>query len=269
MPATLAARADSRHRGFTLIEIAVVLLVIFVLAAIAIPNYKTYALRARGEYGHLVIHLEGESTAPVSTFARAAAVMARPSGPESAFPQAIGERFADATAVFNIHKQIALDETKTIKLVMSRRKTEAELVPHVYRYGESKSAVIQVGKTMQALLVSDDNDGLSIVEKAPRTQDLLDTGYTYWLWDARAKKPGTYRLTLTISVDSDIDGVRLQRAVTTHEEEIAVVVSTQTRVTHFVKNNWQWLWTLLAAPAIPWAWKKWRQRQQKRTELLP
>src|SRR5688572_20478635 len=95
MPATLAAMADSRHRGFTLIEIGVVLLVIFVLAAIAIPTYKTYKLQAQGEYGHLVIHLEGEPAAPVSTFARAASVMATPSGPESAFPQAIEERFAD------------------------------------------------------------------------------------------------------------------------------------------------------------------------------
>lgn len=257
-------------RGFTLLELILVVVIIAALAAIALPSYNEYVSRAqlREKTGYLVVKHGDAPPQPAVSFSNAATAISNVHGAESVFPKAIEDRFSRAVGVFNTPRAVALGKTQTIKLVLSQTKTELELVPQVYQYGESKSASVRVGSAMQARLVSDDADGLAIVEKTPATQHLLPSEDTYWLWDVRGRKAGNYRLTLTISVDSDINGVQLQRAMTTHEESIEVTVSKGSRVSAFVKNNWQWLWALVVTPVIAvfqkriraW-WKRWRGRR--------
>jgi prepilin-type N-terminal cleavage/methylation domain-containing protein len=256
-------RRVTRERAFSLLEIFVAVAVIGVFAMIALPALKDMRQLSGVRPGVLTVKHEDGST--VSAAALIDKIMLASYGgaeTQQSLQLALKDKLESATAIFNTPSEIGLSETKTIKLVISRRKSDSQLVPEVQKYGQSKAAQIEVGNTMQAILVSDDQDGLTIVEKTPKIQDVSTTSETYWLWDAKAKKSGTYKLTLTIAIDSDLQGVRMQRAIKTHEEDIIVEVTWTKWLEDFVSENWQWLWAVFIGPLGLWAWKRWRAKQR-------
>jgi hypothetical protein len=74
---------------------------------------------------------------------------------------------------------------------------------------------------------------------------------TEWQWEVKARESGkqNLHLTLTAIVGSS------KRAIRTFDEVITVEVTATQRLTNFVQNNWQWLWAVIVAPALPVIWK--------------
>jgi len=255
-------------KAFTLVELLVVVLLIGVLAVLVLPALIVVNPKSQVRPGQLAIRHDDVSTVHASLVDPVLDEKGGAVAAQDPLRVAAKSKLASATAIFNTPSEIGLSATKTIKLVISLKKTDSQLAPQVQQYGQSRSANIQVGSAMQAMLVSDDQDGLSIVEKTPKVQDLSSNEETYWLWDAKAKKSGKYKLTLTIAIDSDLNGVRMQRAIKTHEEEIVVEVTLLKRIQDFIAANWQWLWTVIVAPLGVWLWKRWRAKQGEQVGKL-
>lgn len=253
---------ESRASAFTLLELVVIVLIIAVLAAIALPAYFEYKAKSRIDPGQFVVR-EGEQ------IPRSRSQLADPQMSSVGIPNELQEEYrtlvkralAPAIAIFNTPSEMEVEETKTIKLIISRRKTENQLSADVLEYGQSKAARIGVGSEMSAILVADDAEGLSVVEKTPKTQNVSDNDETYWLWDVRARKVGKYKLTLTISISSDYNGVKMRQAIKSHEEIIEVRVGVGKALGNFWASNWQWLSGTILLPLLVWAYHRRSKRK--------
>ena len=81
------------------------------------------------------------------------------------------------------------------------------------------------------------------------------------LWQVEATKEGEHRLHLTLTAILEVEGESMQRKIETFAHMITVEVTTGQRVSRFVANNWQWLWTAILIPIVGWLWR--RQRSGK------
>ena len=94
--------------------------------------------------------------------------------------------------------------------------------------------------------------GFKITAVTPERQAVSGSEVTMWKWDVEPIEAGRQRLHLTLSATLDVRGTSSDRTVRTFERTLAIDVSLSDRMSKFVGDNWQWLWTAILLPVGAW-----------------
>ena len=154
-----------------------------------------------------------------------------------------------ANAAFNAPTALALGESAVVQLRLSAQKSIRELKEEITALGEKEGANIKVSDRMEARLTG---LGFEIEAVTPETQGVSGQDVTEWKWEIEPTERGTQRLHLTLTALIEVDGEASPRTVRTFERMLVVDVALSTRVSEFVGDNWQWLWTAILIPVAGW-----------------
>jgi hypothetical protein len=171
-------------------------------------------------------------------------------------------RLPRANAAFNAPTALALGESAVVQLRLSAQKSIRELKEEITALGEKEGANIKVSERMEARLTG---LGFEIEAVTPETQGVSGQETTEWKWEIEPTETGTQRLHLTLTALIEVDGQASPRTVRTFERMLVVDVALSTRVSQFVGDNWQWLWTAILIPLAGWLV---RRRMQPRKHAL-
>jgi hypothetical protein len=130
---------------------------------------------------------------------------------------------------------------------------------------ESAEQII-TGSEMQARLTGQD---FEIVANSPEVQAISYKEPTEWTWDISPTESGKKQLHLTITALFEVEGEETTRQIESFDRTISVKVTWNQRLSGFISTNWQWLWTAILVPLVPWLWRKWKQSQDKHKSMRP
>jgi Divergent InlB B-repeat domain len=173
----------------------------------------------------------------------------RPSPSEFGAIDRIIARLPRANAAFNAPTALALGESAVVQLRLSAQKSIRELKEEITALGEKEGANFKVSDRMEARLTG---LGFEIEAVTPETQGVSGQDVTEWKWEIEPTETGTQRLHLTLTALIEVDGEASPRTVRTFERMLVVDVALSTRVSEFVGDNWQWLWTAILIPVAGW-----------------
>ena len=154
-----------------------------------------------------------------------------------------------AQVAFNAPTDLGLHEPAVIQLLLSGRRPIKELKASLTALGKREGARVRASDSMEAQLAG---VGFAVQAITPAVQLVSRDAVTEWRWEVEPTETGTRRLHLTLSAIVDVNGREGTYTVRVFERTLEVRVSLRERLTGFVGDNWQWLWTALLIPIVGW-----------------
>jgi len=163
-----------------------------------------------------------------------------------------------ASMAFVVPASVNIDSPFIIQLMINPSLTESELSQGLTKSGVKSSDKISISKIVLARVVSSD---FTITPITPESQAISNIESTEWLWEVTPKKIGIQDIELTITALVSVDGEKSQRHLKTFEKIINVEITNTQILKEFIKNYWQWLWTVCLTPLLALAWRKYQNRK--------
>jgi hypothetical protein len=169
-------------------------------------------------------------------------------------------RLEVANIVFTVPEDtLTVGDTEVVQLLLSAQQPIRRLKRQITALGRREGARIRVSDQMEARLTG---PKFKILEVTPAVQAVSGRRVTEWKWDIEPTEAGTHSLHLTLSAIIQVRGSDRTFTVETFDEEIPVRVTLMSRVSGFVEDNWQWLWTAILIPLVAWFLAKRKQKQK-------
>lgn len=164
---------------------------------------------------------------------------------------------------FNSPEKMKLNSPSSIQLVLSPTETIENLKKSIVAEGEKQGEQIRISDTMEARLTG---TAFQIGAITPEIQGVTGKEVTNWKWEVRPTQYGRHNLHLTLSAVVTVKGSSVPRTIRTFERTIEVEVSSWQRTFVLFRENWEWMWTLVAFPVLGW-WL--RRRHLKNNASAP
>ena len=165
-------------------------------------------------------------------------------------------RLRPASVAFNTPTTLRLGESTEIQLLLSIREPLARLEKQIAEIGEIEGATVRVSDDMEARLTG---PGFEIEAISDPRQLVVESETTGWKWEIEATETGRHRLHLTLTAFIAVDGERRARTVQTFERTLVIDVTWTSRISGFVDDNWQWLWSAILVPVGLWVLQRRRR----------
>ncbi|HEV2951214.1 MAG TPA: hypothetical protein VGZ51_03830, partial [Actinomycetota bacterium] len=175
-----------------------------------------------------------------------------PPPPPGAIPNEIDrilEELRFGNIAFNAPTELQVGETAVIELLISGGRPVGQLKGEIRELGERAGARIRISDLMEARLTG---LGFRIQAISDERQPVGRSGVTRWSWEIEPVEAGSKDLHLTVSAIVNVRGTESTYTIQTFERTLAVDVAWSERVSGFVGDNWQWLWTAILIPVAAW-----------------
>ncbi|MCG7400251.1 hypothetical protein [Caballeronia zhejiangensis] len=166
----------------------------------------------------------------------------------------IAAGLAKAPMAFNTPPPITIDDTATVELRVGPNQTPEEVKKAITYPGTIQVHEVRISNRMQAD-ISGDKAVLSITSLDPDIQAVSGQSPTNWRWLIKPLKEGKHTVAVKLYALVKIDGTPTPLKIASYDGTIVVTVTTRQQVEAFVKQNWQWLWTMIFVPAGGLWWK--------------
>lgn len=173
------------------------------------------------------------------------------------------------SALFNPPEQMRQGETKTVEVrvvpvteeeIEEDEEVQATLTADFETGQEVIIIPLRVSTVMRARL---SGAAFTIVPLMEEEQiKSPDKPYLSWMWEVTPEKSGQQRLTLTLSVVVNAEGMGDKTHVTTEVRDVQVSGNPVYSAARFMNSNWEWVVTGLLFPAVGWGWNRLRQRRK-------
>jgi hypothetical protein len=173
------------------------------------------------------------------------------------------------SALFNPTEKMRLGEVETVEVrvvpitesqIEESDEVKATLTTDFEGGQEVVIIPLRVSTVMRARLSGENFTVVPLMEEEQIR--LPDDPYLRWMWEVTPQKKGEQRLTLTLSVVVNAEGLGDKTHVTTEVRKVQVSGNLFYSITHFFNSNWEWVITGLLIPAAGWGWNKLRARRR-------
>ncbi len=157
---------------------------------------------------------------------------------------------ARASIAYNAPSEMRVDETVTVELLLNPVLSEDKLKEQISEPGAVRTSDVQITPLMKARLVPQDKSAFLIAARPDEehaVQVISGTETTKWSWNVTAQKPGTQRLTISLSRLVKYDNDELWREVGEYEADIVVQV---TPLGWLKTSGWKWIAGILILVGI-------------------
>lgn len=171
------------------------------------------------------------------------------------------------SALFNPPEQMRLGETKAVEVrvvpvteeeIEQDEQLQATLTADFDSEQEVLIIPLRVSTVMRARL---SGEAFTIVPLMVEEQiQSPDDDTLRWIWEVRPEKSGEQRLTLTLTVVVNAEGMGDKNHVTTEVRQVQVSGNPVYSASRFMTSNWEWVVTGLLFPAVGWGWNKFRKK---------
>ena len=185
------------------------------------------------------------------------------------YQQVIGG-LPQGSALFNPPAGMRMGDTQTIEVRIvpvseEELSADEELQATLMEDFEGGEEIIvipmRVSTVMRAKLTG---SGFEIIPLTEEEQiQMIDNPYLRWLWDVTPQEKGTQKLTLTLSVVVNAEGLGDKTHTTTEIREVEISGNTGYAAQQFLSGNWEWIITSMLVPAAGWAVNWFRKRGKK------
>jgi len=185
----------------------------------------------------------------------------------SAFEQVVAS-LPQGSALFNPPEEMRLGEMHTIEVrlvpvteqeIEESEAVKAALTENLEGAQEVIVVPLRVSTVMSAKLTGAAFDILPHMSEEQIR--MPDEPYMRWLWEVTPQKTGEQRLTLTLTVVVNAEGVGEKPHVTTEIRKVQVTGNPVYSISNFFGSNWEFVITGLLFPVLGWGWKKMRDRR--------
>ncbi|MPY88574.1 MAG: hypothetical protein GEU99_11675 [Luteitalea sp.] len=159
---------------------------------------------------------------------------------------------------FNAPSAMRYQQPETVELLLSPSLPIAQLQSQLEQQAGAESAKVKISNRMEATLTG---TGFAIQAQAPDLQAISSEGTSRWRWEVTPTSHGSQRLSLVLSAHIDVAGRDAPLVIETFNRRIEVDITVRQRVSSFVQNNWQWLWTALLVPIAGYLGTRWKRRR--------
>lgn len=149
---------------------------------------------------------------------------------------------------------MTIDDSATVELRVGPNQTPEEVKKAIKYPGTVEVHEVRISNRMQAD-ISGDKTVLSITNLDPEIQAVSGQSPTNWRWLIKPLKEGKHSVAVKLYALVKIDGSPTPLKIASYDGTIVVTVTTRQQVEAFVKQNWQWLWTMIFVPAGGLWWK--------------
>ena len=171
------------------------------------------------------------------------------------------------SALFNPPERMRQGETKMVEVrvvpvteeeIEQDEQLQATLTADFEGEHEVLIIPLRVSTVMQAEL---SGEAFTIVPLMAKEQIQSPDGEALrWIWEVTPEKAGEQRLTLTLSVVVNAEGMGDKNHVTTEVRQVQISGNPIYAASQFMTGNLEWIVTGLLLPAVGWGWNKWRKR---------
>ena len=180
------------------------------------------------------------------------------------------DKLRQASIAFNAPTELSIHEVAEIRLLVSAGQSIARLRADLQEAVDEKlgQGVIFVGRVeaSDVMVANLSGLGFSIEENSRPEQFVSKRHVTTWSWNIEPMRTGKLRLQLTLSAVINVQGRERPFTVQTFERILTVDVTWHERLTDFVEDNWQWLWTALLVPVVGLTWRRRRPKNEQTSE---
>ena len=169
-------------------------------------------------------------------------------------------RLQSGNIVFNAPVTLQRDRWDVIELVLSYKDSIDRLENLITAAGKKIKARVRISDRMEAQLYG---GAFDIKAATPSIQAVSKVESTQWKWEIKPKESGLQYLYLTLYAMLSVDGEQTPRSIHTYKKNIEVYVTWPQKLSDFVSNNWQWLWTAILIPIAGRLLPKQNKKQDK------
>ena len=171
------------------------------------------------------------------------------------------------SALFNPPEQMRLGDTQTVEVRVvpvteEQIEEDTEIQATLTADFESGQEVIIIPLRVSTIMRARLSGAAFTIKPLMEDEQIKspDAPYLRWIWEVTPEESGPQRLTLTLSVVVNAEGLGDKTHVTTEVRDVTVQVNPIYSVTRFMNSNWEWVVTGVLVPVIGWGWSKLRRR---------
>lgn len=170
------------------------------------------------------------------------------------------DQLSRASMAFTTPETIELGESADMQLIIDPTQTADEVARSLSVDGARVATTVLVSKVVVARVIAPDFEVTEFIHNGRQALD--PSGPTEWRWTISPKTKGDLAINVTVLAVIELGSDRAEKLIKVFDRQVTVTVTPTNAVKTFVKDNWQWLWSVIV-PFLIWLFMRNRKKEKE------
>lgn len=166
------------------------------------------------------------------------------------------ENLTEADLAYSVPSDMRAQVTETVELVLGLDATPEAVAAELSDSSNAVTERVGVSPVVEARL---SGQNFTITAITEQKQPISTARSTRWAWEVTPQSEGIHKLHLSLSSTVLVGDSSTPITLRTFDREIEVRIDAIDKVTGFLAQNWQWLWSAVLIPVVGYFWTRRRK----------